>query len=195
MHDSSVSKPHQSHGWKRDVRNGLRVAGFMLLWVMAAFLLGGAAVHLGLLSNDGPSLIPGNRLSGAVELMLGLAILILTANQWMKAISGLTLMALVKALVSAANGRTFPSGTPTQSSLMLIWALYCGLTAALSWRFMFSKPGKADKAAAIVMVVSTLSGALNPYYLAPGLLAMFAAWVWSKRREHERRTPAEPGQS
>ena len=179
-----VRSPSSGDRWDPGVLRGVRVAGFMILYFLTGLLL-----LKGALDVRGN---PDRHIAlGGAEIGVGTAVLIATANIWLRWLSALMVIAALRALFSIPMGVaiTNPSVhiSPLQGlELIASFLIVC----ALSVRFVSSRPNNLDKTAAIVLVWCLLWGVLNENtqrYLLPGVLAMAAAWLWA-RWDHHRRT-------
>jgi len=176
---------------RRQIRNGLRIAGGMGLFLIAAMILGVAidglqagAGHLRLWPNGAIAL-------GLIVLVT--AILVLSARVWILYIAGCLLFALPKCFIVIASGRDFYSPHAPFSRLV---AAELGLFSLVSLFLIYRvtqnhAPGIVDRMAftfftlALVFAFSRQEFAVIAIWQVAGVVALCLAWLLS-RRKHGR---------
>jgi hypothetical protein len=165
----------------QQVKSGFRTAGAWLLgfaWLCLVF----AGLAIGFSQSNYP------RPLGWLFLLVAAAVLVATADRWVKAFPGIMVVATVNGLITISSGHATgnPSVLVPRLTAILLTLLLAGGTA-LSLTFRSKRLSVPDRLALLVLAVSIGWGAIDVRHgviaLALGTGCLLLAWAYDRNRK------------
>lgn len=163
----------------QQVKSGFRTAG---AWLLGFALL--CLVFGGIIIGFSPSEYPP--IFGWVLLAAAAAILVLTADFWVKAFPGIMAVATINSLLTLSSGHATGNPSvliPRTTAILATLLLAAGTALSMTFRRKVSAP---DRAALLALAVSIGWGAVDVRHwlpaLAVGTCCLLLAWVYDRSR-------------
>jgi hypothetical protein len=169
----------------QQVKSGFRTAGAWLLgfaWLFLVF----AGLGVGFSQTDYPHAL------GWFFLAVAAAVLVATANRWIKAFPGIMGVATFNSLITISSGHA--TGNPSvfiPRSTAILTTMLLAVGTALSLTFRTKRVSAPDRAALLALAVSIGWAAVDVHHglaaLAVGTLCLFLAWAYDRSRSKLQR--------
>jgi hypothetical protein len=170
----------------QQVKGGFRTAGAWLLgfaWLFLVF----AGLGIGFSQTDYP------RALGWFFLAVAAAVLVATANHWIRAFPGIMGVATFNSLITISSGHA--TGNPSvliPRSTAILATLLLAVGTALSLTFRTKRVSVPDRAAVLALAVSIGWGAVDVHHWLPALTVgtscLFLAWLYDRSTQQRFRS-------
>jgi hypothetical protein len=162
---------------KGQIVSGLRLGGFLAVFLLAGMLVGDGLRRIGFLD---PARHYQIDWVGFLEIGIAVPLLVGTAHVWVQLVAGAVLLGIFKSVLVIASGYdVFPSYAHFGRSDSVILALYLFASLLLLVRFARNQPTVLDRIALTIFLLCLwpASDSIFSLWQGGGLLGLVIAWL------------------